>query len=367
TGYFLGLSQNTWVNIAITIAAIVVCAVTDGGCTIFFTALAAAYNTEAAVAEGASFWQIVASNAITIAAGSIGGAAASGLAKPAGNFGAQLVGGAISAAVSAQLNGMARGGDLTVGPGDILKAAASGAASAAASYALAATIEVSMASGSGSSGSAGAGAARVESRLNGAKEFLDGGGFKLQPPSLLQPPPGGNEIHDNGLASLTDLIEVFTNASKACAGGQCTDFSYAVTTAVVTAGVQAEVSIIVPKNLGGGSGTFGLNLQFGTSDSSPWFVFTPGPTKADGFLIGWDVSMNMAVGHGSWTGLFDNCSMGVGPWSLSAFQSPGASFVGTGYMGLGLGLGSGFIGGPPVNFACYQTNYFTLPGLTQSP
>lgn len=123
-------------------------------------------------------------------------------------------------------------------------------------------------------------------------------------------------------------------------------------------GVSFDVSTINPWTSGHG-GDCGLNLEY-TSDGG-WHLYTfatpavaptnAGASKTFGFEIGVSAQFNVAMGHGDWSGLFNQAAGGFGIVSGSIFFSP-LNQSDPGYFGASIGVGFG-----PPGIATTQTDY----------
>ena len=163
-------------------------------------------------------------------------------------------------------------------------------------------------------------------------------------------------------ADLRDAYETYAKAGAACSAGPCSDSTYNLLDAAqtnVSVGVQAEVGLVLPQTISssGGVGMLGLNLQLNLTDlsDSGLFLYFPGGEPSSGFLVSADAGFNLAVGHGTWSGLFNNVSAGAGPLTGSGFISPGWTGSGPGWTGLSLGLSVG-----PPSAATTQSYYLPV-------
>jgi RHS repeat-associated protein len=125
-------------------------------------------------------------------------------------------------------------------------------------------------------------------------------------------------------------------------------------------GISFEASTINPITSGGG-GTYGLNLEHTACEGWKWYKYkTPPDSPSQGFLPGGSITVNFAMGTGSWTGPFDNVAGGYGTGILGVaaggFQSvdDGSN---SGYFGESLGVGAG-----PPGAGQTRTNYEYLFG-----
>ncbi len=125
-----------------------------------------------------------------------------------------------------------------------------------------------------------------------------------------------------------------------------------------TVGVSAEATLITPF----GGGTWGLNTQWVPGRGPVVYVYKPvsrcpGGQSGIGLAAGVGAGINVAHGHGDWSGKFNNGAASVGPVSVGSFYSEPSGddgWVG-GNAGVGVGIGRGG-GGVHVN------DYVELPG-----
>jgi hypothetical protein len=319
-----------------------VCPATAGtGCAVAVALTATLFNATVALAQGASFESVVNGALIGAAAGLAGGGVATGLG---GGAMAQIVGGAVSGALASAIPAALSGGDL----GDaIFQGAANGALLAAIDVSIRAALPLS----------------KKERVTKGPEEAPSA--HKAVPPGPLKN-GAGKPIYlaDNGpFAGFADwwkAFETFSNLGARCTAGPCSDAAYfALDTAEthVSVGTQGEVNVILPKGLGGTTLGFNLQLSIGGWNESGLFFYHPSGRLADGFSVGWDWGVNMALGHGAWSGLFQNIGGSLGPVAASVFVSPGWSGVGPGWAGASFGLSVG-----PPSLAATETYYVPLSG-----
>jgi RHS repeat-associated protein len=173
TGYFISPGAfQTIANFAWTAGGIAACTGTGGGCVAFFAISAAAFNTNIMVAQGASFEQVLAVNAVGFASGQLGGVIGGAVASHIGDkIAASLISGAISGAVSSAVSTAAFGGDIGE---NVLTGALQGAFWAAVSLAAQRTTPVSQASQAQAQGDAGSGAGRTERRATAGAHAQEG-------------------------------------------------------------------------------------------------------------------------------------------------------------------------------------------------
>jgi RHS repeat-associated protein len=101
-------------------------------------------------------------------------------------------------------------------------------------------------------------------------------------------------------------------------------------------GVSFDMSTINPLTSGGG-GSYGLNLEYTAEAGLHLYgYYTPNRSPSIGFLPGWSLTLNSAVGSGPWTGPFENYTAAVGLSTLGFFRSPT-----DGYTGINIGVGKG--------------------------
>lgn len=113
-------------------------------------------------------------------------------------------------------------------------------------------------------------------------------------------------------------------------------------------GISVETTILIP---GLGGGTLGLNAQFGGGVTGLYLYYPDFDSDPTGFSLGIGGEGNIAKGNGGWTGLFDNTSASVGPYSVSEFSSPDGSWI---------GYSAGGTVGAPVGVSQTRTNYVEL-------
>jgi RHS repeat-associated protein len=95
------------------------------------------------------------------------------------------------------------------------------------------------------------------------------------------------------------------------------------------AGGSIEITVVAPI-LSGGGGTYGVNLEYTSSDGWGLYVYGPTGTPSEGFAAGLGAQLNVATGCGPWSGDFFNAegSYGLVGGSLGA---PGVSTTTTNY------------------------------------
>ena len=128
TGYMSDSTAQAIFGVALAVAVAAVCAVSDGAGCVVFELFAVAYSVSSMAAAGASFDQIVATEAIGLMAGIGAGAVVGAVVGPTAPIGVQIVGGAVAGMMSAEMSSVAFGHSL--GGDQLLVAAISGAASA---------------------------------------------------------------------------------------------------------------------------------------------------------------------------------------------------------------------------------------------
>jgi RHS repeat-associated protein len=108
-------------------------------------------------------------------------------------------------------------------------------------------------------------------------------------------------------------------------------------------GINVDVDAILPIFSGGG-GSWGINIQWlSTGPNQGWHIYGYGPGRSPsvGVALGASCQIDVAVGNGGWTGLFDSAGGGYGWGGGSYFESPGASDTGEGWVGISFGVGKG--------------------------
>jgi RHS repeat-associated protein len=161
TGYFFGGGFDTFVNVAIAVAGIAVCAYTGGaGCALAFTLAATIYNTTSMVYAGVPLDQAIGIGLFGMGAGVVGGGAgaaftpAVGLGQASESLAASVTAGAIAGAFSGAMSTLAFGSWKDLGS-NVLLGAASGALGAALAWSLQPTNLVSQASAAEQQGGGG--------------------------------------------------------------------------------------------------------------------------------------------------------------------------------------------------------------------
>jgi len=181
------------------------------------------------------------------------------------------------------------------------------------------------------------------------------------------PGNGGNTLAQEGfLRDLYDAVKSFSEVGARCSVGPCSDATNDILDLSqnhLSIGGETETTLSLPKFLGGGVGTFGLNLQLSlggfTDSESGLFVYRPGPdVKGSGISAGSSFGFNLSLGKGPWAGAFDNYGGGFGPLSTSVFVSPGWRGTGQGWVGWTFGRSLGL--STPLGGSYTQTNYKQL-------
>jgi hypothetical protein len=162
TGYFFSGTFDFLVNIGISIAAIGICAGSEGaGCTFAFSMLAAIYNTTSAVHAGQGWGQAIETSLMGMAVGGVVGGFSAITGAGALPLKYLVISGAVSGAVSSAMMNLTLSGGKGLGM-SMLTGAASGAAGAALAWAIQGAMAVSQASAAEQQGGGGSGADQVE-------------------------------------------------------------------------------------------------------------------------------------------------------------------------------------------------------------
>jgi RHS repeat-associated protein len=120
-------------------------------------------------------------------------------------------------------------------------------------------------------------------------------------------------------------------------------------------GISAGVSTINPATSGGG-GSYGISLQYTPDSGWHWYkYYTPPKQPSCGFQLGFSATVNAAIGHGAWTGPFEQVEGNIGPVAFGQFDTPGGSEQ-NGYYGFQLGYSAG----APYGVGQTVTNYSYL-------
>jgi RHS repeat-associated protein len=325
-------SGHFWLNVGKFAAGVAAC-LNQATCYAYM-AVMTSINTAVMIHNGYSWDQAIGIDMISVGVSLMGSEFGGSLGKAIGGGGmGAIVGGAASGTFTTVMN-IPLSGTKNLGE-NLLAGAAIGAASAAAVYAMRGTNSVSQKS----------------------KDEQQGGG---EPQSSSKFVPGRKV--EGFFADLRDAYETYAKAGAACSAGPCSDSTYNLLDAAqtnVSVGVQAEVGLVLPQTISssGGVGMLGLNLQLNLTDlsDSGLFLYFPGGEPSSGFLVSADAGFNLAVGHGTWSGLFNNVSAGAGPLTGSGFISPGWTGSGPGWTGLSLGLSVG-----PPSAATTQSYYLPV-------
>ncbi len=168
----------------------------------------------------------------------------------------------------------------------------------------------------------------------------------------------GNPISRKDPTGLLDLFGYNSTTAQGLSIQQLA--SSALQSLSAAFGINFEGSTINPITSGGG-GAYGLNLEHTACEGWQWYKYkTPPNSPSEGFLPGVSITLNFAMGTGSWTGPFDNVAGGYGTGILGVavggFQSvdDGSN---SGYFGESLGIGAG-----PPGAGQTRTNYEYLFG-----
>lgn len=120
----------------------------------------------------------------------------------------------------------------------------------------------------------------------------------------------------------------------------------------LSAGIALELAVV----LGDRGGIYGINLQLLPSRGPRLFVYSnpaiqvhrPIQTDMSGFSLGVGAQVNVARGHGDWSGRFGGVHGSVGPVSAGYFESADQNWS---------GAAAGVCAGSPLSLAFNESDY----------
>jgi RHS repeat-associated protein len=120
-----------------------------------------------------------------------------------------------------------------------------------------------------------------------------------------------------------------------------------------SAGISGDVTFIC-SCLSGGGGSWGVNLQYTADNGLQLFTYSTESNPSAGFQVGAGVQGNFALGHGEWSGPFDQAGVSLDIVTLGGFRSSDGVSNASGYQGIAFGLGPGLPGAgyTTTNYTC---------------